>query len=261
MDITITNDLCVIGSDNLQTCFSIPANSLSASAASALQAHASGSTLVSSVIRPDFDPTTSAASFSGALPYTITHDAQGINYISSTREFLIYDGGTLETTFNTANPPTVNMQFALPSGKSYIDTKLITLYYINPSNAYRPEAVPNAVVNLAAGTVTAPITQAGVYFVGAALQVDLSGAYAYPVPFKPSAGQTTIKFDNLAVGSTIKVYTIMGELVAQLENSNNEPILRWPVTNTDGAPVASGVYIYQIKNSFSEKRGKLIIIR
>ena len=35
----------------------------------------------------------------------------------------------------------------------------------------------------------------------------------------------------------------------------------WNVTNLNGSPVASGVYIYQIKNSFTEKRGKLIIIR
>jgi len=33
------------------------------------------------------------------------------------------------------------------------------------------------------------------------------------------------------------------------------------VTNLKGEPVASGVYIYQIKNGFSEKRGKLIVIR
>ena len=35
----------------------------------------------------------------------------------------------------------------------------------------------------------------------------------------------------------------------------------WDVKNEDGDRVASGVYIYQIKNSFSEKRGKLVIIR
>ena len=38
-------------------------------------------------------------------------------------------------------------------------------------------------------------------------------------------------------------------------------IVDWNVTNSDGDNVASGVYIYQIKNSFSEKRGKLIIVR
>ena len=32
-------------------------------------------------------------------------------------------------------------------------------------------------------------------------------------------------------------------------------------TNTSGQRVASGVYVYQIKNNYSEKRGKLIIVR
>jgi hypothetical protein len=84
---------------------------------------------------------------------------------------------------------------------------------------------------------------------------------AYPVPFKPSSGQTQIKFGNLTDGSTIKVFTIMGELVWQYQNAPGETIHPWDVTNKSGEPVASGVYIYQIKNAFDEKRGKLIIIR
>jgi flagellar hook assembly protein FlgD len=66
---------------------------------------------------------------------------------------------------------------------------------------------------------------------------------------------------NLASASTIKIYTIMGELVAQLESDSQGNDVRWDVRNEDGDNVASGVYIYQIKNSYSEKRGKLIIIR
>jgi len=110
------------------------------------------------------------------------------------------------------------------------------------------------------GVVTATIQNSGVYILAGTLTTDLSSAYAYPVPFKASQNQT-IKFASLAADSTIKVYTIMGELVAQLHNDNNEVLLQWPVTNLKGEPVASGVYIYQIKNGFSEKRGKLIVIR
>ena len=162
--------------------------------------------------------------------------------------------------FNPALPPTVVVQFQPPTGQHFVDPRNITLYYINPLTQ-RPTPVPGATVDTTANTVTATIVKAGVYFVGAPVETDLSNAYAYPVPFKPSAGHTSIKFDKLASDSTIKVYTIMGELVAQLHNDNDEPKLEWPVTNLDGDTVASGVYIYQIKNSFSEKRGKLIIIR
>ena len=47
--------------------------------------------------------------------------------------------------------------------------------------------------------------------------------------------------------------------VARLNDAGTD--VQWDVTNKKGAPVASGVYIYQIKNQFSEKRGKLIIVR
>jgi hypothetical protein len=111
------------------------------------------------------------------------------------------------------------------------------------------------------GTVSAPIRQSGVYILAAAFTTDLSGAYAYPVPYKPSAGHTVITFKNLALDSTIKIYTIMGELVKQLDNGSTSDKVTWDVKNRDGDNVASGVYIYQIKNAYSEKRGKVVIIR
>ena len=63
------------------------------------------------------------------------------------------------------------------------------------------------------------------------------------------------------MGSTIKIYTITGELVQLLQTDANADPVQWNVKNKSGDNVASGVYIYQIKNSFSEKRGKLVIIR
>ena len=94
-----------------------------------------------------------------------------------------------------------------------------------------------------------------------AIQTSLASAYAYPVPFKPASGHTVITFKGLAPSSTIKIYTIMGERVKQLVSDSNGSNVIWDVTNDDGENVASGVYIYQIKNSFSEQRGKLIIVR
>ncbi len=90
---------------------------------------------------------------------------------------------------------------------------------------------------------------------------QLDGAKAFPVPYKPSLGHTVITFSGVAPDTTIKIFTIMGELVQQLQSDSNGNNVIWDVRNKDGENVASGVYVYQIKNSFSEKRGKLIIIR
>jgi hypothetical protein len=95
-----------------------------------------------------------------------------------------------------------------------------------------------------------------------AFQASLDSAYAWPVPFKPSLGHNAINFVGLGDDTTIKVYTITGELVKELHSAPGQTSLSWvPVTNNDGQAVVSGVYIYQMKNAFSEKRGKLVIVR
>jgi hypothetical protein len=90
--------------------------------------------------------------------------------------------------------------------------------------------------------------------------LHVGGAYAYPVPFKPASGHTVITFKNLDVGSTIKVFTIMGEKVVELKSSGVSST-QWDLRNQDGDQVASGVYVYQIKSGDSENRGKLMVIR
>jgi hypothetical protein len=92
------------------------------------------------------------------------------------------------------------------------------------------------------------------------VQVSLDIAKAFPVPFKPALGHTVITFQDLAVDATIKIYTIHGELVAEIRSPLGNDVT-WDVKNSDGESVASGVYIYQIKAGPSEKRGKLVIIR
>ena len=111
------------------------------------------------------------------------------------------------------------------------------------------------------GSATAQILHSDMYFLAAAFPTQLGGSYAFPVPFKPSSGHTLITFTNLATQSTIKVYTIMGELVWQQQSDIQGDAVTWNVKNNNGDNVASGVYIYQIKNGYSEKRGKLIIVR
>jgi len=92
--------------------------------------------------------------------------------------------------------------------------------------------------------------------------MDLGAAYAYPVPYKPSVHPNGITFTGLPpVACTLKIYTIMGELVKEIQTNGSASTQTWDVKNSDGDNVASGVYIYQIKNPSSEKRGKIVIIR
>jgi|GEM_PF-3455962 len=90
---------------------------------------------------------------------------------------------------------------------------------------------------------------------------DLSDAYAYPVPFIPSRGDTDITFTNISPLCTIRIYTLNGELVRTIEHTSGKTSYSWDVTNDRGDRLGSGVYLYLIDSNRSKKKGKLIIIR
>jgi len=146
-----------------------------------------------------------------------------------------------------------------PASLAGFDLSTLSLYQLTSNGLQK---VPGAIIN-ADGTVSADVSQSGLYVFMAAISTSLDGAFAYPVPFKPSEGHTNITFRNVAPESTIKIYTIMGELVQELRDvpSTSGEVIWAGVRNRDGEPVASGVYIYQIKNPYSEKRGKVMVIR
>ncbi|MBI4396672.1 MAG: T9SS type A sorting domain-containing protein [Elusimicrobia bacterium] len=90
---------------------------------------------------------------------------------------------------------------------------------------------------------------------------DLSGAYAFPVPFKPSLNHDKITFINLSAQATVKIYSLDGNLVKTLHESDSDGILEWDAKNEDGEPVKSDVYVYRIESSEQKKVGKLLVVR
>jgi len=100
-----------------------------------------------------------------------------------------------------------------------------------------------------------------IVFSSPCISADLSNAYAFPVPYKPSLGHTTITFTNLASECTIRVYSVSGSLAVSLRESDGDGQYVWDVKNVDGAGLVSGVYLYHIKSSDDSKIGQLRIIR
>jgi hypothetical protein len=74
-------------------------------------------------------------------------------------------------------------------------------------------------------------------------QKDLSGVRVYPNPFEPRRDTSGLTFDKLSSGTTIKIYTVAGELVRELEDASGTGLIRWDGRNTSGQQTASGVYI------------------
>ena len=96
---------------------------------------------------------------------------------------------------------------------------------------------------------------------------DLNPVFASPVPFRPNVGNTArygswsdgIKFNQLPASGSIKIYTISGSLVRELDVIS--PVVQWDVKNSAGEVVASGVYLWELIVGGNRKTGRLIVIK
>ncbi|MBL0059755.1 MAG: fibronectin type III domain-containing protein [Elusimicrobia bacterium] len=90
----------------------------------------------------------------------------------------------------------------------------------------------------------------------ASLTVDT--ARAYPVPFRPGRGATGVTFDRTPEGADIRLFTNDGRLVKTLAG-NSSGMAIWDLTNDEGIPVASGVYLAIIEKDGGRKRLKIVV--
>jgi len=71
-----------------------------------------------------------------------------------------------------------------------------------------------------------------------------------------------VKFGHLPQRATLRLYTLGGGLVRVFEKDNLQPVLVWDLKNEQGTAVASGVYIYLIRDGRGgEAKGKVVLIR
>lgn len=103
----------------------------------------------------------------------------------------------------------------------------------------------------------------GLYGSQSAAQANLDSAHAFPTPFKPSLGHDRITFRGLTTNATVKIYTVSGELVQTLSKSDGltQDLIWYPVANSAGEAVASGVYLYVVRGDSKASKGKIMIIK
>lgn len=94
----------------------------------------------------------------------------------------------------------------------------------------------------------------------ASSSITATPAVVYPNPYYPMLGGT-MKFTNLAIGTKVKIYTLAGELIRHLDDSNQDGQIEWDGTNTKGSKVASGLYFYTVVGGTVNTRGKLVVIK
>ena len=96
---------------------------------------------------------------------------------------------------------------------------------------------------------------------------DLEGVRVVPNPYRASEkwdqpGQNELHFVGLPTQSTIKIYTVAGDLVRTLTHTDTvRDFERWDLKSEYQEDVASGIYIYRIEAGSFEFQSKLIVIR
>lgn len=88
---------------------------------------------------------------------------------------------------------------------------------------------------------------------------NLDFAKVFPNPFNPRINTRGLYIDNLTPTAEIRIYTINGELVRQVEYVGADCRAVWDGKNSAGNYVARGVYICLIKSPQGTKRLKIAV--
>ncbi len=186
---------------------------------------------------------------------------------SSITEFALFDASGTHVSTRFAEAAILALHYDDLDGDGFVDSTLpalretdLLLYRLDETNSLWVR-VPDSAVNAASNYVYAPVNSFSVYTIMSTPALDLSNAYSFPNPFKPSSGHTIITFTNLAAQCTIRVYSVSGELVKTIQETDGDGQKTWDVKNESGEGLRSGLYLYVISSSADTKKGKLVVIR
>ncbi|MBK6880727.1 MAG: hypothetical protein IPI26_08305 [Elusimicrobia bacterium] len=133
--------------------------------------------------------------------------------------------------------------------------------------------LPDPMIDTNEKTVSAGVSHFSVFAVMGAPAFSPSETYPYPIPWRPTggnagtgAGQTGtpaggITFKNLPSLCTIRIYTVAGSLVKEINHTSGAATETWDVTSDAGEPLATGVYLWVVESNGSRKSGKLAVVR
>ena len=119
------------------------------------------------------------------------------------------------------------------------------------------------IVDVFANTISIDVEKFSIYKVMLKIGSSLDDLIVYPNPFKiKEAKDGCAKFINLPKNVTLRIYNIAGEMVYKKVYENTSGGITWDGKNNSERPVATGVYIYLLKdNNGHKKTGKISVIQ
>jgi hypothetical protein len=157
----------------------------------------------------------------------------GSNFESNS--FIFWNGAVIPATYLNSSELQVTI-----SASDITQASTVNLFVVNPSATGGTSAL-----------IPYPVQQIS----------GLSAGRVSPDPWRSDRnGGVPITFDQLTLGSQIKIFTLSGHWVRTLDASDG--FANWDLRNDSGENVASGLYLYVLTNSQGQKAtGKLAIIR
>ena len=184
-------------------------------------------------------------------------------------EINAYGVDDIRFTGNFAAPVTVIIKYDDENNDGVVDgtspqvlARGLVMYRLDETNGLWVK-VPGSTAHLGENEhyISADVNHFSVYMLMATAAGNLAEAYAFPNPFIPSKGHTTITFVNISSDSKIKIFTLTGDLVKTISAAGGTGQVSWDVKNEQGENLASGLYYYIIESSQDAKKGKLVIVR
>ena len=182
-------------------------------------------------------------------------------------EINAYNINDIRITSTFDAPVTATMFYDDENNDGYVDgtsprilERGLKIYRLDETNGLWVR-MPGSSVDVTANCVSVTVPHFSVYTLMAFPFEDLSEAFVFPNPFKPSEGHTQMTFASLSSACTIKIFNLSGDLVKTIVEDDGDGYTTWDVKNQAGEELASGLYFYVIKSDTETRKGKFIVIR
>ncbi len=167
-----------------------------------------------------------------------------------------------------STPLAVTLPFSSTVKPGFVDNTnppvrvdMLALWWLDPTTQSWVR-LPGSSANAATGKLAATVPHFSTFALIGSQDASLSNAFAFPVPYVPSKQSTrVITFQNLSSAGSIRIFTVSGKLVRELDFNDGSGQATWDAKNSAGRDAASGLYLYVIQSSAETKKGELIIVR
>lgn len=192
--------------------------------------------------------------------------------LKTVREFNFTMNG--ESFNGSSNFKNITLKFSIPQ---QLEDKYNSIYLFNETTNLWEDL--GGLVTKYNNTIEARLNHFSIYGIFRAdnfsMPTDnLDNVLVYPNPFKPYDGNTAtgltfvngqdgtgIYINGLMENSTLKIFTITGELVFESVTPAGTGVVQWNVKNKDSEDIASGVYVLLVKNAGHKITKKIFIVK